>query len=216
MKLFLYGGSFNPPHLGHRRLVEYVVQKENPELLIIIPAAQNPLKEELLPFKKRFSLLRLLFEGALSSKIRLTRLENHLSQPSYTINTICKLRSCFPHAQIYFILGMDSFLTLPQWHRWQELSKLVHFYVLQRGEKITDIPSDFGDVSYTIAQNPLWEISASLLRNWLHDYYLAEEHRDHYLQGWIASLLKEKLSEKVFAEIVRNKYYYPQELRLRP
>lgn len=211
-KLFLYGGSFNPPHLGHRKVVEFVLKKENFDLFLLIPAAESPFKkkEELLPFKVRFYLLKVLFGDLFSRKFKITRLENHLPKPNYTLNTLMYLKKCFPQSEFFFILGKDSFLSLPLWYGYEKLTGLTHFYVLKRGEDEVSLPGDFEkQISYQFAENPLWEVSSTLIRSWLQDYYLAEEYQDVYLKGWIEGLLKEKLSDKVFAEIIKNKYYYP-------
>lgn len=212
-KLCVFGGSFNPPHRGHVQLLEFILKKEKPDLLLVLPVARAPHKDELdfLPFAARLYLTRLQLRPLLKKNrnLKVSRLENRLPAPNYTLRTVEQLRSCFPQAQITFVLGADAFRGLPQWYEPQKLASLADFLVLERaGETPFAVPElSGGNLRFRRYENPLWEVSSSLVREWLHDYYLAQEQQDLYLQEWIASLLREKLGSDVLAAIVNHGWY---------
>lgn len=214
MQLYVFGGSFNPPHKGHRQLVEFILNHEKPDLLLVLPVSSAPHKDaqDFLPFAARLYLTRLQLRPLCQKhpNLKISRLENRLPVPNYTLRTVEKLLSCFPRAQITFVLGADAFSNLPKWHEPEKLAAIVNFLVLNRASELSlTVPETLqGKLRFKYCDNPLWDISSCLLREWLQDYYLASEQQDFYLQQWVASLLREKLGVEVFEAIIRHGWYH--------
>ena len=131
-KLIAYfGGSFDPIHLGHlataRELAEYFALAR----LVFLPAALSPLKQQSLTREHRVAMLKLAIED--DSIFALDEQELHRPQPSYTIDTLRSLRIQYETQQpLAFIMGMDSFLSLPKWRDWQQLTDFAHLIVVAR------------------------------------------------------------------------------------
>lgn len=127
----IFGGTFDPVHFGHLRpALEALEELGLAELRLIpvhvpahraMPAAGGD---------HRLELLRLATAGIAGFRVDTRELDR--PGPSYMVDTLISLRREFPQRSLCLILGMDSFLALPHWHRWRELSELAHLVVLER------------------------------------------------------------------------------------
>lgn len=127
----VYGGSFDPVHLGHLRAALEVQQLLGLAEIRFLPSGQPPHRDA--PEAGDALRLRMLNAaigdqpGFLVDRREITR-----DGPSYTITTLQSLRGDFPDCSLALIVGMDAFLGLPGWHRWQELFELAHLVVAHR------------------------------------------------------------------------------------
>lgn len=121
MKTGLYFGSFNPIHIGHLALANYMVEFTDIEQLWFVVSPQNPFKNKksLLTDFYRFELV----EKAIgcSEKYRVSDIEFHLPKPSYTIDTLTYLKERYSHHHFVLIMGADCIPTLPRWKNYKEL-----------------------------------------------------------------------------------------------
>jgi nicotinate-nucleotide adenylyltransferase len=126
MNIALYGGSFDPPHIGHVRVGEAALAGLPIDRLIIIPAYQNPLKQKVcVPAAKRLEWLKMLF--AQMPKVEISDFEILQNRSVYTIETVKHFRN---HCEtVYLIIGADNLENLLQWHRYEELNTLVTWVV---------------------------------------------------------------------------------------
>ncbi len=128
----LYGGSFNPVHHGHVALVHQVLQTVPADQLLIIPARVSPFKQHAppLPDELRMAMLR----AALGSTPRVSLLDVELRQPppSYTIHTVRRLASQYPHARFLWAMGSDAFPMFHQWYHADALLGLCSLLVVAR------------------------------------------------------------------------------------
>lgn len=127
----LYGGSFDPVHLGHTGTAEELLKRFPFREIRFLPAARSPLKTGSLSPAHRLAMLEL----ALESKQGLTIDSRELFQPppSFTIDTLKAVRAeLAPGQELVFILGMDSFIELPRWKDWQALTDFAHLLVISR------------------------------------------------------------------------------------
>lgn len=127
----LYGGSFDPVHLGHVATAEELLSRFPFREIRFLPAARSPLKNSVTPDQHRLAMLKL----ALSSKQALTIDNRELQRPppSYTVDTLREIREeVGPATPLAFIMGMDSFAELPRWKEWQSLTDLAHLLVVSR------------------------------------------------------------------------------------
>lgn len=126
-----FGGSFDPVHQGHLATAKFLVDYFQLNKLVFLPAYLSPLKSQSLAAHHRAAMLKL----AIKDNNIFALDEQELLQPSksYTINTLKNLRDHYGSTQsLAFVMGMDSFLSLPQWHLWQQLTDFAHLIVVNR------------------------------------------------------------------------------------
>jgi nicotinate-nucleotide adenylyltransferase len=131
-KVGILGGTFDPPHLAHLRIAEEALEAFSLDEVWFCPAFDPPHRKEKpkADFEKRLHMTSLAVENNPAFKvIDIERGES----PSYTIITLQKLKKLFPQVNFYLIIGWDSFLELPSWHRYQELIDYAELIVCTRG-----------------------------------------------------------------------------------
>ncbi|QWR76520.1 nicotinate-nucleotide adenylyltransferase [Candidatus Magnetomonas plexicatena] len=128
----LFGGTFNPVHYGHLRAAEEVLTAFSLEKVVFIPSCNPPLKKQgLAPSDDRLEMVRLAAES--NVRFEVSDIESKRQGLSYTIWTLKELLQDYgDHAVLYFILGMDSFLDLPNWYQALDVISTVNFIILTR------------------------------------------------------------------------------------
>ncbi len=132
----LFGGTFDPPHLGHIHLIQSILKEFNFSKLYLIPNYQNPLKAKgpAVTPKDRLLLLRTAISG-LDPRVEILEWEIKKQEPSYTIDTVRHLKSL--HSEpLTFIIGNDIFSQLPEWKSATQLFQWVDWIVIKRSEGI--------------------------------------------------------------------------------
>jgi nicotinate-nucleotide adenylyltransferase len=131
MKLGIFGGTFNPIHYGHLRAVEEVREKLSLDGIVFVPSGNPPLKDrELADARHRYKMVRLATFKNRSFTV--SDIELKKKGKSYTVNTLEELGRLYPRARLYFILGIDAFLDIPNWFRPERLLRLTDFIVISR------------------------------------------------------------------------------------
>ena len=135
MKIGLYGGSFDPVHLGHLLVAQAAVEELGLDRLYFIPAAQSPFKPESRPAPAavRMQLLRLALAGRTWCEI--DGQEIRRGGVSYTIDTLRDYRGRFPGAELFCLIGADHAPKLREWREPDELARLAEFVVVPRPGK---------------------------------------------------------------------------------
>jgi nicotinate-nucleotide adenylyltransferase len=144
MKLGIYGGSFNPIHLGHLLVAQTAIEELGLNKLFFVPAAQSPFKSEnkIAPFEIRLQLLRLALAGKTNCEI--DEQEIRRVGISYAIETVRDYAKRFPQAKLFYIIGADNISKLNEWREADELAKLVEFVAVPRpGESPAPFPKPF-------------------------------------------------------------------------
>ena len=144
MKLGLFGGSFDPVHLGHLLVAQAAREELKLDRLFFIPAAQSPFKPDRVPTSapERIRLLRLALAG--ESGCEIDEQEIRRAGISYTIDTLRAYAARFPGAQLYYLIGADHVPSLPQWRDAGALSCLTEFVVIPRpGQVECPVPAPF-------------------------------------------------------------------------
>jgi nicotinate-nucleotide adenylyltransferase len=144
MKLGLFGGSFDPVHLGHLLVAQAAREELGLNRLFFVPAAQSPFKpgNQPAPVELRLCLLRLALAG--KEWCEIDEQEVRRGGISYTIDTVRSYVERFPQAQFYYLIGGDHVLKLPEWRSANELAGLVEFVVIPRpGENEIPFPAPF-------------------------------------------------------------------------
>lgn len=127
----LYGGSFDPVHLGHLETADELLARLPFAEIRLLPNARSPLKTATPSPRHRIAMLELALAG--KPGLTLDTRELRRPPPSYTVDTLRELRAELGEAQpLVFIMGLDSFLHLPAWKDWQVLTTLAHLLVVNR------------------------------------------------------------------------------------
>jgi len=140
--LGIFGGTFNPVHLGHMRLVVEVLESVRPARLDLLPSARPPHKggRRLLPFELRVDLLRTATEGM--DTVFVNTLENERDTPSYTVDTLRIYKEREPGFRLFFILGAEDFSAISTWQQWEMLPHLADIVVVPRSGAAQEVFSD--------------------------------------------------------------------------
>ncbi|MCR3755853.1 MAG: nicotinate-mononucleotide adenylyltransferase [Sodalis sp. Psp] len=129
-----YGGTFDPIHYGHLKSVIALTRLVNLKQIILMPNNVPPHRPQpIASSQQRVEMVRLAIVGMARNLFTIDERELHRETPSWTVETFEALRREYgPSAPMGFIIGQDSLLTLPQWHRGQELLELCHLLVCAR------------------------------------------------------------------------------------
>ena len=131
-KIGILGGSFNPIHAGHMRMAVETREAVGLERVLLMPAGEPPHKpaEGMLPFAHRLRLVELAVRGV--PRLSASGIEGARPGPSYSVDTLTALRAKMPGDDLHFIMGSESFLALPKWHRGLEIPHLCSLVVVLR------------------------------------------------------------------------------------
>ncbi len=127
------GGSFSPIHHAHLWVAHYLLEELMLSEVVFVPAGQHAFKGRLLEARHRIEMIRLAIQGM--ERFRLSTIEVDRPGPSYTYDTLQKLREEIPDATLYFIIGGDNLTEVPLWHRGEELLREFKFVVVGRNRE---------------------------------------------------------------------------------
>jgi len=131
-KIGIFGGTFDPVHLGHLRVAEEFAEALALDRVLMIPAALPPHREELpsASAEDRLEMLHLALTG--NPVLQATDLEMKRSGPSFTLDTLKDLKAAGGGEQYYLALGADAYREISTWHRPAEVITRAHIVVLTR------------------------------------------------------------------------------------
>ena len=162
MKVGLFFGSFNPIHVGHMVIANYMLEYTDLDRIWFVISPQNPLKDKksLLDEKQRLHMVNLTIGD--SNKYMASNIEFKLPKPSYTINTLAHLNEKYPQHEFVLIMGADNLKTFHKWKNYEEILNQYELYVYPRnyrdGGKLEKYPK------VKLIPAPLMEISSTAIR----------------------------------------------------
>lgn len=171
-RIGIYGGTFNPPHLGHVHVADYALKHLGLARLLVMPSCVPPHKE--LPKdsptpEQRKEMLELVFAD--NPKVTVSDLELRRGGVSYTIDTVKQVRAEEPEGEIVLLLGTDMFLSFENWYRWQEILQYASVGVLYRGDQEEQLQIakkkeelEHEGATVYLLENPITPISSTQLR----------------------------------------------------
>ena len=163
MKIGLYFGSFNPIHIGHLAIANYMVEFTDLDSLWFVVSPQNPFKtkKSLLPEYQRLELVNQAIGD--DFRFRASNIEFRLPKPSYTIDTLTYLKEAYPNHQFVLIMGSDNLKSFDKWKNYQQLIEQYPILVYPRpGFDESTMPSD---ANMKIVNAPFIEVSSSFIRD---------------------------------------------------
>jgi nicotinate-nucleotide adenylyltransferase len=162
MKTGLYFGSFNPIHIGHLAIANFMIEFTDLDQLWFVVSPQNPLKEKrsLLKDYHRLEMVRLAVED--DDRFRASDIEFKLPTPSYTIDTLAYLEEKNPGREFQLVMGADGLRTFHKWKHAELIVKKYHRLIYPRPGKGMDTSSEL--LNATLVNAPLMEISSSIIR----------------------------------------------------
>ena len=137
MRVGLYGGTFDPIHNGHLHVIEQLIARNIVDYLLVLPAGEPRLRENApeATAAQRRTMCQMAVNSLpaeIKSKIEVNPIEVLRMGPSYTIDTVEAVKQAYPDDELVLIIGTDAYEKLDQWHRIDDLKKLVRFEVIQR------------------------------------------------------------------------------------
>jgi nicotinate-nucleotide adenylyltransferase len=134
MRIGVFGGTFDPVHLGHLILAEQCREQGRLDEVWFVPAGQPPHKSHyaITPFRHRAEMLRLATAG--HPAFRVNELENERPGPSYTVETLADLAKAHPGTDWFFLVGSDTLAELHEWHDPAGVVRRAGLLVMARGE----------------------------------------------------------------------------------
>ncbi len=167
MKIGLFFGSFNPIHIGHMAIANYMLEFTDLEKLWFVVSPQNP-------FKKRSNLLDenhrlVLVNSAIEDnyKFKASNIEFSMPKPSYTIDTLVYLNEKYPDNDFVLIMGSDNLRNLKKWKNYETILENHEIFVYPRpGDNNLEL---MAHEKVSIVNAPLMEISSSFIRNAIKD-----------------------------------------------
>jgi nicotinate-nucleotide adenylyltransferase len=147
-RIGIYGGSFDPVHLGHLLVAQAAIEELGLERLFLVPAALSPFKQSAPPTSGeiRAQMLRLAFAGRTNCEVDEQELRRE--GVSFSVDTVRGYAARFPQAQLFYLIGADNVAALPQWRSAEELAKLAEFAVIPRpGDAQIPLPAPFRGVT---------------------------------------------------------------------
>ena len=131
MNIYFFGGSFDPPHRGHFSIIQSCI--ESTQKLILIPANQSPLKENVPQVSSyhRVQMLKLLIKD-LDSPIIIDNWETEGVKSNYTYDTIKYLQEKYPNSRLSMVIGGDQIENFNKWKNYKEIMDMVQLIVFKR------------------------------------------------------------------------------------
>ncbi len=194
-RIGIFGGTFDPIHCGHLIMAENVKDQMHLDTVLFIPSGNPPLKDksEISAAEHRLNMVNLAIEGNPSFGVSEIEINSTGSEPSYTVNTLMKLREQYSDEQVklYLIIGMDQLIDLHKWKDPGKLFFLTEVVIINRpGYLIQQVENEYSRRGIFVPV-PNIDISSTDIR-----FRIGEKRTIKYL-----------VPEKVEKYILENKLY---------
>ena len=174
-KIAIYGGSFDPPHKGHKLLAENLASVCGAEKVIIIPTALSPFKNSSsATAEDRLNMCKLCFKVDL---FQISDVEIKRGGKSYTVDTLTQIKEENPEAELFLFMGDDMLLSFDKWYCYQEILRLATIVCACRTENLEELQNMKSFVKNVlnaeerviICESVPFEISSTEIRSSLKD-----------------------------------------------
>jgi len=183
-KVGIFSGSFNPIHIGHLALANWICAFEEPDEVWFLITPQNPLKESsiLMDNRLRLEMVEAAIDG--DPRLKASDFEFNLPRPTYTIHTLRALEKNYPDYQFYFILGADNWVNINLWKESNAILSNYPILIYPRPGYPVHIPAENKHIKLMDA--PLFEISSTFIRESFQQgkdvrFFLPEKIRKYFI-----------------------------------
>ncbi len=178
-KIGIMGGSFDPIHMGHLMMSEYVRSELDLDEVLFMPTGNPPHKQiGILEAEKRLEMVKIAIAD--NPHFTVSDLEVQKKGISYSVDTVLELKALHPEDEFYFLIGSDLLPQLKSWKRFDELATEIEFVLSIRPgfdtitkedmvHEIADLKEDYG-ARVTVIETPLYEISSTQIRQRIRDH----------------------------------------------
>lgn len=123
-RVALFGGSFDPPHIGHTAFCAALANDSENDAIWVLPSADHPFGKDMAPFDQRMEMCRIAF-ASLSPKVEIRDDELELEHTGYTVDLIRYLNEKYPEIEFILALGADNYAAREEWKDFDTIEKLV-------------------------------------------------------------------------------------------
>lgn len=167
MKIGIYGGSYNPIHIGHTSLANSLVQQGLVDDVWLLVSPLNPFKQSdtttFAPYDDRYRMTQLAVEGI--PHLHASDFENHLPVPSYMYTTLCALADAYPEHEFCLVIGADNWVRFSEWYEYESILSRFSLLVYRRpGYDLDECEIDSFE-NVLLVDTPLYDISSTQLRH---------------------------------------------------
>lgn len=185
MNVGLFFGTFNPVHIGHLILGEYLVENSDLDEIWYVISPQSPYKKnvQITEDRLRLHMLELALED--HPKLKANDIEFSMPKPSYTAHTLVNLRKRYPLHQFHLIMGADNLISIKKWHQYQEV--IAEFPIIAFPRPGFLPTEEVLKMCEYISKAPLLEISSTYIRQSIKENksvrFLLEDKVFDYIQS---------------------------------
>jgi nicotinate-nucleotide adenylyltransferase len=123
VKVAVYGGSFDPPHVGHAMVAGWLLWTGRVDRVWLVPAFQHAFDKRLRPFDVRVGLCRAMATDLDAARVEVNEIERSLTTPSYTLHTLRALAAAHPEHRLRLVVGADVLDQTDHWHAWEAIQR---------------------------------------------------------------------------------------------
>lgn len=191
-RIGIFGGGFDPPHVGHRIVAMDLVDALELDRLLVVPAARPPHRTTAWPAEARLAFVRTAFAG--DPRIEVSDLELSRAGPSYTVDTLEQVRAAHPDARLFLVVGRDQYEGFGAWHRPERITELAELVVMRRDGRA---PRENGKYPYRRVDVTRVDLSSTEIRDRLAEgrsvrYLVPEAIHDAVRGTWKERETKER------------------------
>lgn len=196
MKTAIFGGTFDPVHIGHVKIVEAILQGGFSDRVLVLPAWEPPHKNKIkTPYCHRLKMAELAFANITGAEV--SDMESKWCfEPSYSIRVLSAFQKLYPNDTIQMVIGGDSLKNFGSWYQPQELAEKFEFIIYPRQNEVCDFDAlaavigtkNAEKMKKNIINAPFYEISSTFLRKKL----VNSENVANFISDDVLMYIKEK------------------------
>ena len=204
----IFGGTFDPVHIGHYEIVKYFVDNYIVDEVWILPSYESPHKDidTKKSFDDRVNMLKLAFKDMKSVVINTFEEEYYktINDKTYTYEVLNAIKSKYPDFKLNFVVGFDSIKNIHTWHNYKELLRDYKFYIFDREDEelktnadkinyLNNLGKNFGvNFIYEMFDIPITDISSTQIRDYFKNYNDNKDLINKYLEKSVIEYILDK------------------------